>query len=275
MKTITASLLTLGLCLGAQAQDTSRDAELVTSVTKAEMRYVIESAGFTVTQDLSTGVGLVGEDANGLIFAVEGKACEESTTCLGMETYLVLEGNFTADDANSINRRWSAIKASQLDDGSLYLSRYMILDHGQTLQNLRLSLVTTHAITEQVIEENKEEEKETKLTTAQIEWGDDSGSYANDNACDDARFHEDGDDWTYQRNHVLHDATDCRTLYDAGTITMYLHFGNNSGEYADDNTCDDNRFTGEGRSILTTDSHVKRDSADCIAAYQQGRLNRP
>lgn len=275
MKTITASLLTLGLCLGAHAQDTSRDAELVTSVTPTEMRYVIESAGFTVTQDLSTGVGLVAEDANGLILAVEGKACEESTTCLGMETFLVLEGDFTAEDANSINQRWSAIKATRLDDGSLYLSRYMILDHGQTLQNLRLSLVTTHAITEQVIEENKEEEQETVLTSAQIEWGDDSGDYANDAACDDARFHDDGDDWTYQRNHVLHDATDCRSLYDAGTITLHLDFGNNSGEYADDNTCDDNRFTGEGRSILTTDSHVKRDSADCIAAYQAGRLNRP
>ena len=60
-----------------------------------------------------------------------------------------------------------------------------------------------------------------------------------------------------------------------GALTLYIDFGDNSGEYADDDTCDDNRFTGDGRSILTTDSHVKRDSADCIAAYQAGRLNRP
>lgn len=275
MRIITTSLMAFGICLGAQAQDTSRDAEQVTSITKDDMRYVIEASGFTVTQDLNSGIGLIGEDSDGVIFALEGKACGDEEPCLGLEAFLVLEGDFSAEDANSINQRWSAIKATKLDDGSLYMSRYLILDHGQTLQNLRLNLETTHAIAKQVIDENKKEEANVKLTTAEIEWGDDSGDYANDQACDDARFHEDGDDWDYQRNHVLHDATDCRSLYDAGSITLYLDFGNNSGEYADDNTCDDNRFTGEGRSILTTDSHVKRDSADCIAAYQQGRLNRP
>lgn len=275
MKIITSSLFALGICLGAQAQDTSRDAEQVTSITKADMRYVIEASGYTVTQDLSSGIGLIGEDADGVIFALEGKACGDDDVCLGVEAFLVLEGDFTSDDANSINQRWSAIKATKLDDGSLYMSRYLILDHGQTLQNLRLNLETTHAIAKQDIEENKKQDAEVKLTSAQIEWGDDSGEYANDQACDDARFHEDGDDWNYQRQHVLHDATDCRSLYEAGTTTLYLDFGNNSGEYANDNTCDDNRFTGDGRSVLTTDSHVKRDSADCIAAYQEDRLNRP
>ena len=247
MKIITTSLLALGICLGAQAQDTSRDAEQVTSITKADMRYLIEASGFTVTQELSSGVGLIGEDSDGVIFALEGKACGDEDVCLGLESFAVLEGEFTADDANSINQRWSAIKATKLDDGSLYMSRYMILDHGQTLQNLRLSLETTTAIAKQVIEENKPKEVEqVKLTTEEIEWGDDSGEYANDQACDDARFHEDGDDWNYQREHVLHDATDCRSLYDEGSITLFLDFGNNSGEYANDDTCDDNRFTGEG-----------------------------
>lgn len=275
MRIVTTSLIALGLCLGAQAQDTSRDSEQVKSVTKADMRYVIEASGHTVTQDLSTGIGLIGEDSDGVIFALEGKACDDAQVCLGLEAFLVLDGDFSADDANSINQRWSAIKATKLDDGSLYMSRYLILDHGQTLENLRLNLETTRAIATQVIDENKKEEKEVRLATSEIEWGDDTGDYANDQACDDARFHEDGDSWTYQREHVLHDATDCRSLYDEGSITLYLDFGNNSGEYADDNTCDDNRFTGPGRSILTTDSHVKRDSADCIVAYQQDRLNRP
>ncbi len=276
MRIVSTSLIALGICLGAHAQDTSRDAEQITSITKADMRYVIEASGFTVTQDLNSGIGLIGEDSEGVIFALEGKACGDDDSCLGVEAFLVLEGDFSAEDANSINQRWSAIKATKLDDGTLYMSRYLILDHGQTLQNLRLNLETTRAIAKQVIDENKEEaEEDVKLTSAQIEWGDDSGDYANDQACDDARFHEDGDDWSYQRKHVLHDATDCRSLYEQGSLTLYVDFGNNSGEYANDDTCDDNRFTGEGRSILTTDSHVKRDSADCIAAYQEDRLNRP
>mgnify|MGYP001791720469 CR=1 FL=1 len=113
------------------------------------------------------------------------------------------------------------------------------------------------------------------LAVSDIAWGDDSGDYANDGACDDARFEADGDDWTYQRSHVLRDSTDCRTLYEQGTLTLFLDFGSNNGDYVDDNTCDDNRFTGEGRSILQTDSQVKRDAADCIAAYQAGTINRP
>ena len=113
------------------------------------------------------------------------------------------------------------------------------------------------------------------MQVADIDFGEDAGNYANDGACDDARFEADGDDWTYQRNHVLRDATDCRTLYEAGELTLYLDFGDNSGEYANDDTCDDNRFTGEGRSILQTDSHVKRDAVDCIVAYRAGTINRP
>ncbi len=278
MRYLTTSLLALGCCLGAQAQDTSRDSEQIKSITKPDMRYVIESASYTVTEDLNSGIGYVANTDESLIFGVQGKACDgedqDQEPCLGVEFFVVLDGEYELDYVNSVNQRWSAIKAARLDGGALMLSRYIILDHGQTLQNLRLNMVTTTAIAEQVKEENEPKEEE-KLTVDQIDWGDDSGEYAFDDACDDARFHEDGDDWTYQRKHVLHDATDCRKLYQAGSITLYVDFGNNSGDYTNDNTCDDNRFTGEGRSILPTDSQVKRDADDCIAAYQEERLNRP
>lgn len=272
MRTLSLCALALGLSFGANAQDTSRDGELVKSVTKTEMRYVIESAEYTVKDDLTTGVGYIGEDDTGLLFGVQGKACDDDEiSCVGVEFFLILEGDFTADYANDVNQRWSAIKATTLDDKSLMLSRYIILDYGQTLENLRLNLYTTRAIAEQVKEEN---EPETPAAATSISWGDNSGSYANDDACDDARFHSDGDDWSYQRTHVLHDANDCRTLYERGEITLYLDFGDDSGEYANDGTCDDNRFTGEGRSVLTTDSHVMKDASDCISAYQNGKLNR-
>lgn len=278
MRFTTASLLALGCCLGAQAQDTSRDAEQITSITKQDMRYVIESASFTVTEDLSSGIGFVGNTDEDLIFGTQGKACsgddQDLEPCLGVEFFVVLDGDYDYEYVNSVNERWSAIKALRLESGAIMLSRYIILDHGQTLQNLRLNMVTTTAIAGQVQDENKPKE-EIKLTADQIDWGDDAGSYAFDDACDDARFHEDGDEWSYQRDHVLHDATDCRKLYQEGSITMYLDFGNNNGDYTNDDTCDDNRFTGAGRSFLTTDSQVKRDADDCIAAYQQERLNRP
>jgi hypothetical protein len=277
MKTLTASLIALGCCLGAQAQDSSRDAEQITSISKPDMRYVIESASFTVTEDLNAGIGFVANTDSDLIFGVQGKACsgddQDQEPCLGVEFFVVLDGDFDNEYANSVNQRWSAIKATLLDSGTLMLSRYIILDHGQTLQNLRLNMTTTTAIAEQVKEEREPEEQ--ALTIDQINWGDDSGEYAFDGACDDGRFNEDGDEWGWKRRHVLHDATDCRKLFQEGAITMHLYFGDNSGDYTNDDTCDDNRFTGEGRSFLTTDSQVKRDADDCIAAYQQDRLNRP
>ncbi|MEL7541421.1 MAG: hypothetical protein AAGJ51_11000, partial [Pseudomonadota bacterium] len=180
--------------------------------------------------------------------------------------------------ANDINRRWSAIKATETD-GSLYLTRYLILDDGQTVGNIRTNVLNALAIAEQIQAEQNTTPEDTaatdSVTLADIDFGEDAGDYANDGACDDARFESDGDDWSYQRNHVLRDATDCRTLYEAGELTLYLDFGDNSGEYANDNTCDDNRFTGDGRSILETDSHVKRDAVDCIVAYRAGTINRP
>lgn len=279
MKLFTASLMALGLTLTAQAQqDVSRDAELMTSVDKLDMRYIIESAGYQVNEDLSTGIGLVGQatDEGGLVFGIQGKACDDdSESCLGLETFLILEGEFSAEFADNVNQRWSAIKATTLEGGNLMLSRYLILDHGQNMLNLKVNLDTTYAIAKQVHDEVREEQAgQAQLSADQIAWGDDTGQYANDAACDDARFHPDGDDWDYKRTHVLHDATDCREQYKRGEIVLYVDFGDNSGEYAFDNTCDDNRFTGEGRSILTTDSHVRKDASDCIAAYQTGRLNR-
>lgn len=279
MKLLTVSTIAIGLSLGAFAQDTSRDGYLATEMTKADMRYLIESAGYEVSDDLTEGFGLIGKTETDLIFGVQGKACsgdnQNEEPCRGVEFFTVLAGDFEADYANDVNSRWSAIKAIALESGELMMSRYLILDHGQTMENLRLNLMTVTAITEQVRDENDPQEESTERVVAEIDWGDNSGDYANDDACDDARFHEDGDDWSYQRNHVLRDANDCRAQYERGEITLFVDFGDNSGGYANDDTCDDVRFSGEGRSILTTDSHIKKDAADCIAAYQAGTIFRP
>lgn len=123
MRFTTASLLALGCCLGAQAQDTSRDAEQITSITKPDMRYVIESASFTVTEDLSTGIGFVGNTDEDLIFGTQGKACsgedQDLEPCLGVEFFVVLDGDYDYEYVNSVNQRWSAIKALRLESGAI------------------------------------------------------------------------------------------------------------------------------------------------------------
>lgn len=276
MKYLVATILALGAPSSAAAQDNDRDSTLATSITADEMRYVIESAGFAVDAELDDGIGVIGNDNEGLSFGIEGRACNDAGRCLGVIFFALFQDAGTTEYANNVNTRWSAIKATALDDGQLLLSRYLILDHGQTLANLRLNLATTRSIAAAVRSEIMGRNgSDGASPRAAIDWGDDSGNYANDGACDDARFQADGDQWDFQRKHVLRDATDCRARSAAGTITLILDFGDNSGIYANDGTCDDNRFTGEGRSILMTDSHVRRDSADCIAAYREGTINRP
>ena len=49
-------------------------------------------------------------------------------------------------------------------------------------------------------------------------------------------------------------------------------FGDDSGDYAHDGTRDDVRFTGEGRSIMLTDSHILKDASDCRAAFDAGTI---
>lgn len=112
--------------------------------------------------------------------------------------------------------------------------------------------------------------------SAGIDFGDDSGQYALDGACDDNRFV--GSVLTGD-SHVLRDASDCKTAFRMRTVSLPgmdinvptegIDFGDNSGVYANDGACDDNRFVG---SAITGDSHVLHDAVDCERAYEEGRI---
>ena len=284
MRALIAGAFAMTGAFSAMAEDTSRDDWLLTSINQDTIEFVVTSSDHQVRGPIDDSIGVVAvytdaSDGDELVYALQGKACGDGSDCLGLQIFVIFTGDFSQQQANSINERWSAIKATIIED-DLYLTRYLILDKGQTLGNLKVNITTALAIAEQVAAENETFDQAAAPPApapqpAQLNYGEDTGLYANDGACDDARFHADGDTYNYQRDHVLADATDCRTLYEAGEITLHLDFGDDSGNYAFDNTCDDNRFSGEGRSILTIDSHVKRDATDCITAYKAARLSRP
>lgn len=122
------------------------------------------------------------------------------------------------------------------------------------------------------------------------DFGNDSGSYANDGECDDSRFIGPGRSTLTDGTHRWKDASDCRDAWREGTInwgnvqtsvqahshsfdgTSEPFFGDDSGEYAFDGECDDDRFYGSGRSVLTTGSHRGRDATDCREAWRRGTL---
>ncbi|MCB1517303.1 MAG: hypothetical protein KDJ19_06775 [Hyphomicrobiaceae bacterium] len=126
-----------------------------------------------------------------------------------------------------------------------------------------------------------------------IGFGDDSSTWSNDGECDDPRFEGEGMAATLLDEDAMHDATDCRTLFEAGSIRLVgadehtsiqigpggsveidgIDFGDNSSSYADNGECDDPLFAGEGAASVLLDEDRGHDSADCSTLYQQGRIH--
>lgn len=121
--------------------------------------------------------------------------------------------------------------------------------------------------------------------TSGVDFGNDNSQWANDGECDDPRFHGPGmTRTTLLDDDIMRDATDCRTAYEAGQLTLKtstprqpsssIDFGNNSSEWANDGECDDSRFAGPGMtSTPLLDEDIRGDANDCRAAYEAGQLS--
>ena len=120
--------------------------------------------------------------------------------------------------------------------------------------------------------------------TEEIDFGDDSSTFANDGTCDDPRFSGEGVSVFTSPLDTARDATDCRAAYEAGTA-LYIEaemqtpvaatqepedgeidFGDDSGDWANDGECDDPRFGG------ALESHQLADATDCRTAYEAGEV---
>ena len=114
-----------------------------------------------------------------------------------------------------------------------------------------------------------------------VNFGDDTSEWANDGECDDGRFTGPGLTSTpLLEEDVLADATDCRTAFEAGRLTLAgvasdgaIDFGNDSGEWSNDGECDDMRFAGLGMTTTPLlQSDIMRDATDCRNAFNAGQL---
>jgi hypothetical protein len=116
---------------------------------------------------------------------------------------------------------------------------------------------------------------------ADPEFGDDSGEWAVDGECDDARFTGPGMTTTpLLFEDVQRDATDCATAFHEGRLTLLgvdakgnIDFGDDSGEWANDGECDDMRFVGEAMtSTPLLQADIMADASDCRAGYEAEAL---
>lgn len=110
-----------------------------------------------------------------------------------------------------------------------------------------------------------------------IQFGDDSGDWANDGECDDPRFEGEGMASVLLDEDTYRDAIDCEDLFSQGLIVLRadaasggIDFGDDSSTWARDGECDDPRFAGAGVAAYLTDADLYRDATDCRDLFDQG-----
>ena len=278
IKLALTALLSTTCIAAATAQDATSfdESRVVRSITTADLEAIALASGHEVTDRDTDKHQVVAKTEADFKYVLNGTACADDGTCKGINMVVSYSWSdeMSLESLNKANVQYAA--ASIWKSGTAVgVSRYLILDGGMTIENIKVNLNNLLSLAPKAIAtaEGRDESSNTSAETGDLQFGDDSGTYANDDACDDGRFHDDGDGFTYKRQHVMHDATDCRAELASGNISLQLDFGDNLGQYADDGTCDDSRFNGDGRSILMTDSHIRKDAKDCIAAYQAGTIS--
>jgi hypothetical protein len=125
----------------------------------------------------------------------------------------------------------------------------------------------------------------TREDDTEIDFGDDTSPWANDGECDDPRFVGSSMAITLEDSDIGHDASDCRTAFEAGDIVLAdtssdttatasadIDFGNDSGEWNNDQECDDPRFAGPGMAEEYRDSDIGRDATDCRNGFADGTI---
>jgi len=119
-----------------------------------------------------------------------------------------------------------------------------------------------------------------------IDFGADTSAWAKDGECDDPRFTGQGMSSQPQDSDMFADATDCRTLFDAGSIqfagdggmggmdaaSAAVDFGADTGTWVNNGECDDPRFEGEGMSDVLLDEDRFADATDCRALFESGLI---
>ncbi|MFN7056767.1 S1C family serine protease [Hyphomonas sp.] len=113
------------------------------------------------------------------------------------------------------------------------------------------------------------------VTYEGIEFGDNSGRWADDGECDDPRFQGRG---ASDVGRIGTDGNDCLAAWKAGTVTLRPSmnegqprpdFGDDSGQYVLDGECDDPRFEGQ---FTTTLGEARTDASDCRSLWDAGLI---
>jgi hypothetical protein len=123
------------------------------------------------------------------------------------------------------------------------------------------------------------------VVSSEINFGADTSRYANDGECDDPRFAGAGMAQSYAATARERDATDCAEQFELGRVRLIrtraewdvaqcsaIDFGGNSSKWANDDECDDPRFTGPGAHPTMLSGDEQSDARDCSRLCASGQV---
>ena len=214
IKFISLSFMAIGLATAVSAQGASGidDSRLVNSVTLSDMEAIVASLDHSVL-DSDTEEGLlIARDEDGQTYILDGTACDEAGACQGINMFMSYDmtDGISLESLNTASLSYAAVSVWQSGQ-SVGVSRYVILDGGMTIANIKVNIETLTAVAGKVM---------MMADRAHDDFGDDSGEYAHDGTCDDVRFTGEGRSILLTDSHIGKDASDCRAAYEAGTITV-------------------------------------------------------
>ena len=127
-----------------------RDGWLMTSVSFSDLEYIVETEDYGVGQSFADDVAIMAVSPSGTPFFMQGTACSTNGTCQGLHIWMSFAGDLSEAQANKLNYDYAAVSVIALNNGSYQISRYLILDHGTTMANIKANLLNVLAIGEQV-----------------------------------------------------------------------------------------------------------------------------
>lgn len=148
--------LTYAVIAGLMAAATAhaQDDTLIRSVTIDDLEQFSIDQGHTVLGYGEAGeVSVRAETPDGMLYYLTGAACNEGS-CAGINMSARFEANenVTLEIINEANLRRAAVSVWLYNGSTLGVSRYVILDGGQTMENIEINFDNFIAIVPTVID---------------------------------------------------------------------------------------------------------------------------
>lgn len=175
MKYWMTGLASVALASAAQAQDAQpqpdRDGWLMTSISFDDLEYIVETEDYDLGQAFPDDVAVMAMSPSGVPFFMQGTACSADQMCQGLHIWMSFTGEMSESEANQLNYNYAAVSVMAFDNGSYQISRYLILDHGTTMANIKANLLNALAIGEQIWTAERETEEPATVSDLELDQG--------------------------------------------------------------------------------------------------------